>query len=125
MDFWWYVLLALALLWFVNRVRPVSGLQSVDATTLREKMNERGGLKIVDVREPEEFAAGHIPGALNLPLGRIRYTAKQALTPEDEIVLVCRSGRRSVQAARLLRKMGYKKLYNLAGGMLMWEGDRR
>ncbi|OJF16592.1 MAG: hypothetical protein A6D91_11315 [Bacillaceae bacterium G1] len=96
-------------------------MQAMDAETLREKIRRREGLKIVDVREPEEFAAGHIPGAVNLPLGRIRFTANKELSPEDEIVLVCRSGRRSVTAARILKKMGYRKLYNLTGGMVMWE----
>lgn len=121
MEYGWYVLLALALLWLALRHRPVSGLQAMDAETLREKIRRREGLKIVDVREPEEFAAGHIPGAVNLPLGRIRFTANKELSPEDEIVLVCRSGRRSVTAARILKKMGYRKLYNLTGGMLMWD----
>ncbi|MFO7263782.1 MAG: hypothetical protein A6D91_03800 [Bacillaceae bacterium G1] len=125
MDFWWYILLALAVLWLVLRYRPVSGLQQIDARTLREKMQRREKLKIVDVREPVEFQAGHIPGAVNLPLGRLPYVAKKELHPEEEIVLVCRSGRRSMVAARRLRKMGYTKLYNLTGGMVMWERTQR
>lgn len=100
-------------------------MQQIDVETLREKMGRHEKLKIVDVREAQEFEAGHIPGALNLPLGRIPYTAKNELSPEEEIVLFCRSGNRSMTAARLLHKMGYKKLYNLTGGMLMWERTGR
>ena len=125
MDFLWYVLVALAVVWAALRFRPVPGLQQLDARSLREKLERREKLKIVDVREPEEFQAGHIPGAVNVPLGRLTFVAKKDLHPEEEIVLVCRSGTRSMMAARRLRKMGYKKLYNLTGGMLMWERHRR
>lgn len=125
MDFWWYVLLALAVVWLMLRYRPFPGLQQIDASTLREKMRRRKKLKIVDVREPYEFQSGHIPGAVNLPLGRLAFVAKNELKPEEEIVLVCRSGNRSMVAARRLHKMGYTKLYNLTGGMLMWERTQR
>lgn len=57
---------------------------------------------IVDVRTPEEYAGGHIPGARSIPLDRLSQELG-SLNPDDEIVLVCRSGNRSLQAYRLLR----------------------
>ncbi len=120
MDWLQYVLLGLVFLWLFLRLKPVPGLQNINAETLREKMRKREKIKIVDVREPHEFQSGHIKGAVNIPLGRISYVAKKELSPDEEIVLVCRSGNRSKQAARKLSRMGYKKLYNLTGGMMMW-----
>ncbi|EGL82347.1 Rhodanese-like protein [Caldalkalibacillus thermarum TA2.A1] len=120
MDWLQYVLIGIVVLWLIQRLRPVPGLKNIQAHTLRKKMN-KDKLKIVDVREPAEFRSGHIHGAINIPLGRIPYVAQKYLSPEDEIVLVCRSGNRSKQAARKLRKMGYRKLNNLVGGMMAWK----
>jgi rhodanese-related sulfurtransferase len=84
-------------------------LQSKDAKPL-----------IVDVREPHEFEAGHIDGALLAPLAAVKE--KLAGVPKDrEIVLVCRSGRRSGKAWETLTAAGFTKLWNMQGGMLAWE----
>lgn len=76
---------------------------------------------IIDVREPEEWTAGHIPGAKLIPLGFIpfRYTE---LDPDKEYVIVCRSGHRSGLACEQLQALGYKAV-NMAGGMLEWDGE--
>lgn len=72
---------------------------------------------VVDVREPEEFASGHIAGSLPAPLGGVEETL--ANVPKDrEIILVCRSGRRSGIAHGRLEARGYTNLTNMAGGML-------
>lgn len=121
MDWLQYVLLGLVVLWLFLRLKPVPGVQNINAETLREKMRKGGKIKIVDVREPYEFQSGHIQGAVNIPLGRIAFVARKELSPDEEIVLVCRSGNRSMQAARKLSRMGYRRLYNLSGGMMMWK----
>ena len=75
---------------------------------------------VIDVREPEEFEAGHIAEALLAPLESVEE--KLAAVPKDrEIVLVCRSGRRSGKAWEMLAARGYTKLWNMEGGMLAWE----
>lgn len=74
---------------------------------------------IIDVREPEEFEAGHIPGAVNIPLGTIHEFDSD--NTEDTIYLVCRSGRRSGVAADTLIEKGYQAV-NVEGGMLDWSG---
>ena len=76
---------------------------------------------VVDVREPNEYAGGHIPGARLLPLGEIP-TRHRELPADREIVLVCRSGNRSGLAQEWLRAMGFRNVRNLAGGMLRWRG---
>lgn len=88
---------------------------------LADRLRSALAPRIIDVREPDEFATGHIPGAVNVPLSRF-----QALYPSldrtAELVLVCRSGNRSGQAQRFLIQAGYSNTYNLVRGMLGWRG---
>lgn len=76
---------------------------------------------LVDVREPSEFDAelGHIPGARLVPLATLTGAAKN-WDPHAELVLICRSGRRSFQAAVTLGAAGFTRVMNLNGGMIAW-----
>lgn len=74
---------------------------------------------LLDVREPDEFAAGHIKQAINVPLSTVQ---KYQGDKTEEIYVICRSGRRSEQAAQLLSLKGYD-VKNVAGGMLDWHGE--
>lgn len=81
----------------------------------------RGAVRIVDVREPDELTGelGRIAGVENAPLQLVM--AHAAAWPRDEeLVLVCRSGVRSITAARMLASAGFHKVMNLAGGMLAY-----
>lgn len=80
------------------------------------------GVPVIDVREPHEFQAGHVPGARNLPLGSLDAWAAE-LDPEGSYVLICRSGRRSQKAMEALEARGFKNLRNVTGGMLSWERE--
>jgi cysteine desulfurase/selenocysteine lyase len=81
----------------------------------------RGGLVLLDVREPEEFAMASIPGAGSLPRGLIeKFIADAAPEPEAEIVLYCQSGKRSALAVDTLGRMGYTAACSLAGGIDRW-----
>jgi rhodanese-related sulfurtransferase len=81
----------------------------------------RGTVRIVDVREPYELIGdlGHIPGVERAPLATVA-TRASAWQKDEEIVLVCRSGGRSSGAARGLVAAGFRKVMNLAGGMLAY-----
>ena len=81
----------------------------------------------VDVREPDEFAVGHIPGAKLLPLSQVLNRAAEVLPDKDAMWLIyCRTGRRSDDAVQKLEALGYTNLRDL-GGILSWpyeiEGD--
>ena len=78
---------------------------------------------IVDVRTPEEYAAGHIPGAINIPVESIGDEPPAMLPATDELVMVyCRTGRRSAQAAQLLVDLGYTDVVDF-GGIESWTGE--
>jgi rhodanese-related sulfurtransferase len=96
----------------------------VEAITAEElqKQLQAGETKplLIDVREPGEYEAVHIDGALLAPLGSVTERL-EAIDKNQRIVLVCRSGRRSAKAYELLRERGFTALKNLDGGMLRWE----
>jgi rhodanese-related sulfurtransferase len=105
---------------------PQSGAPSKTAGALplevsvaeAERMREAGDL-ILDVREPAEWAAGHIPGATLISLGDL--TARLGELPRDRtIVVVCRSGNRSAQGRDTLLAAGFSAVTSMAGGMTDW-----
>jgi rhodanese-related sulfurtransferase len=80
-----------------------------------------GSVTLIDVREPGEFSAGHVPGAVNLPLGGLPGSAAQ-LERDARIIVICQSGRRSVRAAKRLLKSGFTDVHNVVGGTRAWQG---
>ena len=89
-----------------------------------KKMMERDdGHVIVDVRRQDEFDAGHIPGAICIPNEEIGSEQPEELPDLDQVILVyCRSGNRSRQAAQKLFDMGYTNVYEF-GGIIDWTGE--
>jgi rhodanese-related sulfurtransferase len=80
------------------------------------------GLHVLDVREPDEWQAGHIDGALHIPLREL--PGRLADVPEGQTLVVCKVGGRSSQAAAYLLQQGHD-VVNLDGGMLDWQGAGR
>ena len=86
-------------------------------------MAEETGYIILDVRRADEFAAGHIPGAINVANESISTDEIPELPDKDQLIMVyCRSGRRSKEAAEKLVKLGYTNIVEF-GGILDWEGE--
>lgn len=85
---------------------------------------DHGKTRIVDVREPHEFTGdlGHIEGAELVPLATVGH-ASAAWPRDTPIVLICRSGRRSEQAAQALMAAGFRDVMNMVGGMLAWSKE--
>ena len=86
-------------------------------------MAQETGYIILDVRRPDEFAAGHIPGAINIPNESIGTAEIPELPDKDQLIMVyCRSGRRSKEASEKLVKLGYTNIVEF-GGILDWKGE--
>lgn len=80
---------------------------------------DESGATFVDVREPDEWASGHMPGAVHIPLGDLAQRAGE-LPQEDRIITVCRSGGRSLDAVDILSAAGFTNAKSMAGGMNEW-----
>lgn len=93
---------------------------NITAQQAKELMDREVGYVILDVRTQEEFVAGHIPGAILIPDYEIKQTAQRILTDKDQMILVyCRSGRRSKNAAQVLQELGYTDIREF-GGIVDW-----
>jgi rhodanese-related sulfurtransferase len=100
-----------------------SGYVQIDAETAMEMMERDDGHIIVDVRREDEYHDGHIPGAVLIPNESITDEMPALLPDPDQIILIyCRSGRRSKEAAAKLADMGYKNVYEF-GGIIDWPGE--
>ena len=113
---------------FVRRaLETVEEISPEGAAQILEKQ-DRAGWDFVDVREPDEFAAGHIPGARNFPRGFLEVHAdlehyKRDVWLEDrgrKMILYCGGGHRSVLASKTLQEMGFPRILSLAGGWTGW-----
>ncbi len=79
----------------------------------------KGEIVLVDIREPDEFVSGHVPGAINLPLSRLTPAALPR--PADKkVVIMCRSGNRSGKLASMLPKVGREDIIDYSGSMIDW-----
>jgi rhodanese-related sulfurtransferase len=97
-------------------------MENITAEELKKRIDSGEALHIVDVREPHEHEEFNIGGVL-VPLGDIRAMQIDELEDlkEEEVIVYCRSGGRSSQAAMILETMGFSNVKNLAGGMLGWQ----
>ena len=111
------------LLMLTGCAAPSAGAESYRRITMQEAidmMSTETGYVILDVRTAEEYAAGHIPGAINIPNESIGTSAPPALPDKDQLILVyCRSGRRSKIAAEALVELGYTNIREF-GGIIDW-----
>ena len=95
--------------------------QQITAEEAKSMMDEQPDAVVLDVREQDEYDAGHIPGAVLLPVGTINEETAASVIPEkDTVVLVyCRSGNRSKTASQALADLGYTQIYEF-GGIKDW-----
>ncbi|MDM0076807.1 rhodanese-like domain-containing protein [Variovorax sp. J2P1-59] len=121
-DNWMLILIALSsggmLAWPMVRGANAGSLTAQGAVQLINR--ERA--VVVDVREPEEFAAGHVTGAKNVPLGQLEQ--KLATTVKNKslpLLLVCATGARAQRAVATAKKLGYEQAQAVAGGLKSWK----
>jgi rhodanese-related sulfurtransferase len=99
-------------------------MDQITAVELNEWLNdeERPAPLLLDVREPDEFAAYRIEGATLIPMRTIPARL-QELDRRADVVMICRSGARSYHAGQFLKQNGFERVYNLAGGVIAWAQD--
>lgn len=107
------------------------GTSGISVEQLMEKIDNGDMILLLDVREPNEFNAGYIPGATNIPRGVLEFKIdNQAFwdnamlympLKDEEIIIYCKKGKRSILAASTLRKLGYSNVTFLTDGWKKWE----
>lgn len=96
-------------------------VRTLKVAEFRSEMEQSKNRLLIDVREPDEYKSGFIPGAKNIPLSQLEKRLGEI--PKDrDVLLYCRSGMRSKSAARILSKQGYARLAHLQGGVSSWNG---
>jgi adenylyltransferase/sulfurtransferase len=90
-----------------------------DVAELKRKMDNKEDFFLLDVREPNEYQIGKIPGATLIPLGEVPRRVSE-IPRDKEIIVHCKMGGRSARAAAFLRQQGYMRVKNLKGGILDW-----
>ena len=118
----WIILLAVIVA-FIGYTVWMYFYQKKLITTLSEEEFRAGYRKaqLIDIREADEYTAGHILGVRNIPLSQIRLRHKE-LRKDQPVYLYCQSGFRTGRAAQYLKKQGYKDFYQLQGGFKSWTG---
>lgn len=91
----------------------------ITPTELEVRLKSDAPLLLLDVREPHELEISHINRTVNIPLGQLAMRTGE-LSPQDEIVVICKAGVRSTRALHLLLGAGFRNLHNLKGGMNAW-----
>ena len=106
-----------------DSVQEVASYHQIDQEMAKQMMTRDDGHVIVDVRRQDEYDAGHISGAILIPNESIEAERPKELPDLDQIILIyCRSGNRSKQAAQKLADMGYTNIYEF-GGINTWSGE--
>lgn len=116
------IIFALLIFFIWSRFAPVKGVHQITTSELREKMkrkNKNKKIQWIDVRTEAEYKANHIKGFKNIPLHEINQKARN-FRKDEEVVLICRSGNRSMSASKRLKKLGFTSIYNVKGGMNQW-----
>lgn len=125
-----FLLISLLLLVVVTGCDEASltGVNQISVNDILARMTESAetndGALYIDVRETYEFDEGYIEGFVNYPLSTLEETYKE-LPKDKEIIIICRSGNRSMQAAMMLKEKGYENLTNVQGAMLDYKGETK
>jgi rhodanese-related sulfurtransferase len=119
----WYLFLAAAvsgaLLMWPSLGKGGTGGERVTPSQAVQMMNREKAV-VVDVCEPGEYAAGHVPGSRNVPVGSIGPSADLPKDKTRPVLVMCATGARASRAAASLRKLGYEKVHPVAGGLAAW-----
>ena len=99
----------------------LKSIQSVTAEEVKQALDAKEDITIVDVRTTEEYKKGHLDGSLLLPVDAVlEQVASLLRDKKKKLYVYCLSGSRSMQATDILLKLGYMKVFNMTSGLLAW-----
>ncbi|MEK7018067.1 rhodanese-like domain-containing protein [Bacillus sp. FSL R9-9410] len=102
--------------WFViSRLLPVKDVQNINGKELKGIVGKKGK-QFIDVRTVGEYRGNYMKGFQNIPLNELASKVNQ-LDKNKEVIVICQSGMRSKQAAKVLKKLGFQRIINVSGGM--------
>lgn len=115
-----WIVIALIIGFLIWRMMPVKGLQSVSTADLKDVLKDKTK-QFIDVRTPGEYKGYHLKEFENIPLNNLKSQLGN-LDPSKETFVICQSGMRSAQAAKVLKNAGFTTVVNVMGGMSAWRG---
>jgi rhodanese-related sulfurtransferase len=97
-------------------------MKSITVEQLKQKLDSGEKINLIDVREPHEYEEANLGGKL-IPLGKIQTMQIEDIEDlkDEEVIIHCRSGKRSMMACQVLDSLGFKDTYNVEGGILAWQ----
>jgi rhodanese-related sulfurtransferase len=102
----------------------MNDMQDLNPAEFGKALRANHDAVLLDVRTPEEFEEGHLPGALNIDIrGYDFHEQIETLDPTKAYFVYCRSGGRSSAACKFMNSKGFQEVHNLAGGILAWDGE--
>ncbi|MDV6378897.1 rhodanese-like domain-containing protein [Sporosarcina sp. GW1-11] len=115
-----WILFALVVVFFIWRMKPAKGVRTISTDELKNLLRDKN-VQFVDVRTPAEYKGRHIKKFNNIPLNELNSKVA-SLKKDQEVVVICQSGMRSLKAAGQLKKAGFTNVTNVRGGMSAWQG---
>jgi rhodanese-related sulfurtransferase len=125
------ILIGLVLMGFLGSCKASSAgnnqgqevVSTVAPKDFDQQLTSTAGAQLIDVRTPEEYASGHLKNAININVHGADFESKiKLLSKEQPVFVYCRSGGRSATAADKIEEMGFRKVYNMDGGITSWSG---
>ncbi|MBA0883867.1 rhodanese-like domain-containing protein [Flavobacterium undicola] len=111
---------------FSGNAQTATNIKTVEVTAFAKEIKTTQKPQILDVRTPEEFAAGHIDNATNVDWQGENFVKNtEKFNKNKPVYVYCKSGRRSLKASEKLSALGFKKIYNLDGGYLKWSVETK
>lgn len=99
-----------------------NGWKDITPQEVESILANNKGFQLIDVRNPDEYAAGRIKGSKLIPLNELAERVNE-IDKDKEVIFICRSGNRSGRACEFVSSLGFKNVHNMAGGMLQWKGN--
>ena len=113
-----WILLIIIIAFLVNRFMLAKGILNISVQEAKSRFQDNS-VQFIDVRTPGEYKTNHRAPFKNIPLSNLANKIDK-LDKEKEVIVICQSGMRSVKAAKILKKHGFEKVYNVKGGMSAW-----